>query len=160
MRVRRRLRPRGRIRDFQLRSRRLHPRRQAGRAGGGGFGGGFEDILRDAFGGWRGGRRGGPARTFEPEDFGVGADVTAALTVSLLKRRMAARSGCGLPSGKEVEVKIPAGLLDGQQIRLKGQGMAGPGGPGDLLITVTIAPHPIFKLDGTRHAARRAGHAV
>ena len=45
-----------------------------------------------------------------------------------------------LPTGKEVEVKIPAGLADGQQIRLKGQGMPGPRGvAGDVLITVTIA---------------------
>jgi DnaJ-class molecular chaperone len=54
-----------------------------------------------------------------------------------------------LPTGKEVEVKIPAGLTDGQQIRLKGQGLALPGGPsGDLLISVGIAPHPYFKPDG------------
>ena len=53
-----------------------------------------------------------------------------------------------LPSGKDVEVKIPAGIGDGQQVRLRGQGMAGPSGAGDLLITVSIAPHAIFKLDG------------
>jgi DnaJ-class molecular chaperone len=53
-----------------------------------------------------------------------------------------------LPSGKDVEVKIPAGISDGQQIRLRGQGMAGPGGQGDLLITLSIAPHRIFTLDG------------
>src|SRR3984885_12985873 len=46
--------------------------RGGAKAGGGGFGGGFEDILREAFGG--GGARGAPAN-FEPEDFGVGADV-------------------------------------------------------------------------------------
>jgi DnaJ-class molecular chaperone len=46
-------------------------------------------------------------------------------------------------------VKIPAGLAGGQQIRLKGQGLAAPGGPaGDVLITVTIAPHPQFQVDG------------
>ena len=53
-----------------------------------------------------------------------------------------------LPTGKDVEVKIPAGLSDGQQIRLKGQGLPGPGMVGDALITVTIAPHPLFELDG------------
>ena len=54
-----------------------------------------------------------------------------------------------LPTGKEVEVKIPAGLTDGQQIRLKGQGLAVPGGPaGDVLITVGIAPHPYFRPEG------------
>ena len=46
-------------------------------------------------------------------------------------------------------MKIPAGLNDGQTIRLKGQGLAGPGGAtGDLLITVTIARHPLFTREG------------
>ena len=54
-----------------------------------------------------------------------------------------------LPSGKDVEVKIPAGITNGQQIRLRGQGMAGQGGAGDLLITVSVAPHGIFTLEGT-----------
>jgi len=53
-----------------------------------------------------------------------------------------------LPSGKDVEVKIPAGITDGQTVRLRGQGMTGPGGAGDVLITVSIAPHPIFMLEG------------
>ena len=48
-----------------------------------------------------------------------------------------------------VEVKVPAGLDDGQQIRLKGQGLAGAGGrPGDLLITVSVEPHPVFQRAG------------
>jgi DnaJ-class molecular chaperone len=45
-------------------------------------------------------------------------------------------------------VKIPAGLADGQQIRLKGQGLPGPEAVGDALITVTIAPHPLFTREG------------
>src|SRR5262249_49116771 len=54
-----------------------------------------------------------------------------------------------LPTGKEIDVKIPAGLADGQTIRLKGQGLTGPGGVmGDALITVSIAEHPLFKRDG------------
>jgi DnaJ-class molecular chaperone len=54
-----------------------------------------------------------------------------------------------LPTGKEVDVKIPAGLTDGQQIRLKGQGQSGRGGrTGDLLLAVSIAPHPLFKREG------------
>ena len=62
---------------------------------------------------------------------------------------MAARAACNLPTGKEVDVKIPAGLSDGQQIRLKGQGFAGAGGaPGDAIITVHIAKHPYFERDG------------
>jgi DnaJ-class molecular chaperone len=54
-----------------------------------------------------------------------------------------------LPTGKELEVKVPAGLTDGQTIRLKGQGLAMPGGnAGDVLITVSIAPHHLFERDG------------
>jgi len=53
-----------------------------------------------------------------------------------------------LPTGKDVDVKIPAGITNGQQIRLKGQGMAGQGRAGDVLITVSIAPHPVFTLEG------------
>ena len=121
-----------------------------GRAGGG-FGG-FEDILREAFGGGAGGAAGrgrrGPGAGFEADEFSVGADVTAALTVTLPEAAHGATRRVHLPSGKDVEVKIPAGIADGQQVRLRGQGMAGPGGTGDVLITVSIAPHPIFSLEG------------
>ena len=122
-------------------------RRGRAGAGGGGFGG-FEDILRDAFAG-AGARRGGGGAGFEAEDFGGGgANVTAALTVSLPDAAHGATQRVRLPNGKDVEVKIPAGIADGQQIRLRGQGAAGPNGPGDLLITVSIGPHAIFTLDG------------
>jgi DnaJ-class molecular chaperone len=116
----------------------------AGGAGGGGFGG-FEDILKEAFG--RGGRP-GAGSTFEPEDFGVGADVHAALTVTLPEAARGVTERLRLPTGKDVDVKIPAGITDGQQVRLKGQGMAGQGGSGDVLITVSIAPHAVFTLEG------------
>jgi DnaJ-class molecular chaperone len=114
------------------------------RAGGPG-GAGFEDILREAFGG---ARRGGAGAAFEPEDLGGGANVAASLTVSLSDAAHGVTQRVRLPSGKDVEVKIPAGIGNGQQVRLRGQGMAGPAGTGDLLITVNIAAHPIFKLDG------------
>jgi DnaJ-class molecular chaperone len=53
-----------------------------------------------------------------------------------------------LPTGKEVDVKIPAGMVEGKQIRLKGQGLPGPGSIGDALITIKIAPHRNFEVDG------------
>ncbi len=54
-----------------------------------------------------------------------------------------------LPTGKDVEVKIPAGLTSGQSIRLKGQGWPSAQGPaGDAMITVHVAVHPLFKPDG------------
>ena len=123
-----------------------------GRAGGAGRAGGFEDILKDMFGGFAGGAaRGG--QTFEYEDIGAHAapprhDINAAISVSLADIAQGARKRVRLPTGKEVEVKIPVGVADGQQIRLKGQGFAGPGGAGDALITINIAPDPVFKREG------------
>jgi DnaJ-class molecular chaperone len=119
----------------------------------GGFGG-FEDILKDVFGArgaaGRGRARGGAH--FEPEDFGAaagGRDITAALSITLAEAAKGVKKRVQLPTGREVEVKIPAGLDEGQQIRLKGQGLAGPGGrTGDLLITVSVTPHPLFQRDG------------
>jgi DnaJ-class molecular chaperone len=112
--------------------------------------GGFEDILREAFGGaaGRGRHGGGPGDAFDAQDFGVGADVRAALTMTLPEAAHGVTQRVHLPSGKDLEVKIPAGIADGQTIRLRGQGMAGPGGAGDVLITVSVAEHPIFTLEG------------
>ena len=132
--------------------------RAGGRGASGGFGGGgFEDILNSMFsgaaaGGARGGRGGAGAQTFEFDGGGFGApdlDLSVAMTVSLEEAVNGAEKRVRLPSGKELNVKIPAGVTSGQQIRLKGQGDSAPGHrPGDLLITVTIAPHPFFKVDG------------
>lgn len=126
-------------------------RRSSSRGGGGGGGGGgFEDILSQMFG-MRG--RGGPGATFETEDIGSairGQDVTATASITLSEAAHGGTRRLELPIGKEVEFKIPTGIADGQQIRLRGQGMPAPHGgpPGDVLITVSIAPHPLFKLDG------------
>jgi DnaJ-class molecular chaperone len=70
------------------------------------------------------------------------------LTVTLPEAAHGVTQRVHLPSGKDLEVKIPAGIADGQTIRLRGQGMAGPGGAGDVLITVSVAEHPIFTLEG------------
>jgi DnaJ-class molecular chaperone len=118
----------------------------------GGAGGSFEDLLKEAFGGraraGRGGRSGGGAR-FEPEDLGGGQDIAAALTITLPEAAKGVKKRVILPTGKEVDVKIPAALADGQTIRLKGQGLAGAGGhAGDLLITVSVAPHALFAREG------------
>jgi DnaJ-class molecular chaperone len=125
------------------------------RAGGrrGGSFGGFEDLLKEAFGGGRGGRVNRGGFGFDPEDLagggGGGLDIQAALTITLPEAAKGEKKRVILPTGKEVEVKIPPGLADGQQIRLKGQGQTGRGGrTGDLLIAVSIAPHPLFKREG------------
>ena len=115
-------------------------------------GGGFEDMLRGMFSGAaRGGGRGFGAH-FEPEEFGApgtGQDLHAELTISLPEAAKGAKTRVHLPTGKDVEVKIPAGLTSGQSIRLKGQGWPTAGAKaGDALITVHVAPHPLFKPDG------------
>src|SRR5712671_1316704 len=126
--------------------------RSGGRAGAGGRGG-FEDILKDVFSGMRGGRGAQPGGgfRFEQEDAAPqgGSDVAASLTVTLAEAAKGVKKRVRLPTGKEVEVKIPAGLDEGQQIRLKGQGLPGAGGrTGDLLITVSVTPHPLFQREG------------
>jgi DnaJ-class molecular chaperone len=125
--------------------------RSGGRRGGQG-GGGFEDVLRDMFGGLGGAARGRRSGGFEFQEDDVaaaGRDVTAATTIALEEAAKGTTRRVQLPTGKELEVKIPAGLTDGQQIRLKGQGLATPGGKaGDVLITVSIAPHHLFQRDG------------
>jgi DnaJ-class molecular chaperone len=120
------------------------------RRGGGRGASGFkvEDILGDMFGAMGGARAG---RRFEGEDFAGGRrlDVAVALTITLAEAARGVTTRVRLSTGKDVDVKVPAGLIDGQQIRLKGQGLSAAGGiVGDALITVTIAPDPMFKVDG------------
>jgi DnaJ-class molecular chaperone len=139
------------------------PRGRAGSPGGGfesysfrtgGAGAGaFEDILNSMFGGAAArGARTGRSSAFEFDTGGVGLDLdlSVAMAVSLEEAVKGAEKRVRLPTGKELNVKIPAGVVAGQQIRLKGQGETAPGHPpGDLLITVNIAPHPFFKVDGS-----------
>jgi len=120
--------------------------RRAGGRGAGGGAGGFEDILRDMFGGRAQRAQAGP--DFAEPDVGASADIKAALTITLEEAANGATERVRLPSGKDVEVKIPAGLTSGQTIRLKGQGQKGPWGAGDLLIEVTVAPHAQFTVEG------------
>jgi DnaJ-class molecular chaperone len=122
-------------------------------SGGFGGGGGFEDILNSMFGGAAArGARPGAGNTFEFDTGGIALDLdlSVAMTVSLEEAVKGGEKRVRLPTGKELNIKIPAGVTAGQQIRLKGQGETAPGHPpGDLLITVSIAPHPFFKVDGS-----------
>src|SRR5262249_1026833 len=77
-------------------------------------------------------------------------DILASLTITLPEAAKGVTKRVQLPTGKEVEVKIPAGLAEGQQIRLKGQGHPGARGrkAGDLLISVMVPPHTFFQREG------------
>ena len=121
------------------------------RGGRGAGAGGFEDILREAFGGaaGRGRHGGGPGDAFEAQDFGVGADVRAALTVTLPEAAHGVTQRVHLPSGKDLEVKIPAGIADGQTIRLRGQGHGRAGRRRRRAHhRLGRTEHPIFTLEG------------
>jgi DnaJ-class molecular chaperone len=109
----------------------------------------LEDILAQAFGG-RGpvgtgaGARGGQHFTAR------GSDAHYTLTVGFLDAANGTSRRITLPEGKTLDVRIPAGVRDGHVLRLKGQGMAGFGGgpPGDALVEIVVAPHPLFRREG------------
>jgi len=122
---------------------------RAGEGARGGFGGGIDEILKEMMGGRARSRR---QTHFEPEEFEAapGQDVAATTTISLSDLAHGGSRRVQLPTGKELDIKIPAGLSDGQQIRLKGQGFAVAGGlSGDAIVTVHIAKHPYFERDGS-----------
>jgi DnaJ-class molecular chaperone len=127
----------------------------------------LNDLFASLFGGEFGGLGGGSRMG---ERFGgvrtaprKGRDVESQITVSLddayngTTRSLALAIPTGrydLDRGTEeattrrVEVKIPAGVADGQKIRLAGQGGPGPAGSGDLYLVVHVAPHPTFERKG------------
>jgi DnaJ-class molecular chaperone len=101
-----------------------------------------EDFFSELMGGGkRGARANRPAR---------GEDFAVAITASFGESVMGGTRRIVLSNGEQIDVKIPAGLKDGQQIRVKGRGGAGRhGGPnGDVLIQVAVAPHPYLSRDG------------
>ena len=110
---------------------------------------GFEDFIGDIFGSF-GNRRGAAHfENFEPGPPPRGTDVAASASITLAEAAHGASKRVRLPTGKEVDVKIPVGITSGQTIRLRGQGLSGPRAePGDALITITVEPHPLLKPDG------------
>jgi len=119
------------------------------RSGHGGRSGGVEDILGQMFGGFGGARsQGGAFEDFATEAPPRGSDIAASLTISLAEAARGAKKRVRLATGKEIEVTIPAGIHDGQSVRLRGQGLTAGGPAGDAIVTVRIAPHPSLKPEG------------
>ena len=127
--------------------------------GGGGSGGAafdLEDLLGGMFGG--GGRGGGGGSPFGGGRRGQpraqkGSDVKAEITIPFTVAVEGGEHSLAIQQGSKSErlsVKIPAGIDDGQSIRLAGQGSPGLGGgtAGDLLVTIHISSHPWFRRDG------------
>lgn len=116
--------------------------------------GGFEDILSGLFGGGGGGGfggfggRGGSPFQAAPQPQ-KGADLAASTTISFRDAYEGTEMRLNI-GGKPVTVRIPAGIRDGQKIKIAKQGQPGVnGGPnGDLKVTVTVTPDPLYAVDG------------
>jgi len=126
----------------------------AGRGGPGGFSFSEDDIdLDDLLGGIFGGRFGGARRGRGPVGPIPGADQEAEIELTVEEAYRGGRRSVTLSSDgtrRSFDVTIPAGVTDGQRIRLAGQGGRGSDGArtGDLYLIVRIAPHPRYRLDG------------
>ncbi|PCG09481.1 molecular chaperone DnaJ [Sphingomonas ginsenosidimutans] len=128
-----------------------------GGAGGGGFrsqgfefggeGADMSDIFEGLFGGRTGGgfasgfgRRGTPPQK--------GANTAYRLTVPFVDAATLAPQRVTLADGRTLDLKLPAGVETGTQMRLAGKGEAGPGGAGDAIVTIEVQPHRYFTRDG------------
>lgn len=144
------------------------------RFAGGAGGGGFEDMFGDAFGGGRtrgpggsgsftfedlfgggggfgGGGFGGGGFGGQPGGYGgfqqppaKGEDMAATTTVSFRDALEGTTVRLRRSGGGTTTVKIPQGVRDGQKLKLRGKGHSGPGGAGDLILTVSVGTHPVF----------------
>jgi molecular chaperone DnaJ len=103
---------------------------------------GFEDVFANLFGGRAGfGGFGGPV---------PGQDLSATTSIAFIDSVNGTTIKLEYSGMAAINAKIPAGVLDGQKIKLRGKGQPSPnGGPnGDLIITVTVKPHAVFSRDG------------
>ena len=127
--------------------------------GQGGFGqgqGGFSDdgvdlsdLFEGLFGGGGGRRAGGGefgTRRHAPPP--KGANISYRLPVHFIDAATLAPQRITLADGKTIDLKLPKGVEDGTQMKLRGKGQEGPGGAGDAIVTLSIKPHPFFKRDG------------
>lgn len=122
-------------------------RRKRGR--GADAGGTFDDVIGDIFGQFGGGAQSHHFEEFPQEHPQRGSDAQASVSVTLEEAANGTKKRVDLPTGKSVDVTIPAAIANGQAIRLRGQGYGSISGePGDAIVTVQVAEHPQLKLDG------------
>ncbi len=130
-------------------------------AGPGGFGGnaGFEGFgqdnvdLGDLFEGLFGGGGARPGGGFQQQQHRrapppKGANVAYRLMVGFTEAATQASQRITLADGKTIDLKLPAGVDSGTQMRLPGKGQAGPGGTGDGIVTIEVGRHPFYRRDG------------
>jgi len=115
----------------------------------------FEDIFAmfnqgqgASFGNGRFGQTSGGYRGFGGPQ--RGADVTARTTLDFVTAVQGETISLQGEDGKPFKVKIPAGVADGQKIRLRGRGRPSPDGgeSGDIVVQIAVRPHPVFTRDG------------
>jgi DnaJ-class molecular chaperone len=110
----------------------------------------FEGLFGAATGGRRGAGSGGPfggfGRARAPQK---GADISYRLKVPFVDAATLKDQRVTLSGGRTIDLKLPKGVEDATKIRLAGQGQEGPGGRGDAIVTIEIAPHPFFTRDGS-----------
>ncbi|MGI8931822.1 MAG: DnaJ C-terminal domain-containing protein [Sphingomicrobium sp.] len=110
------------------------------------FEGLFGANARTRRGGAAGGSPGGFGRTARPPQ--KGADVAYRLKVPFVDAATMKEQRVTLSGGRKINLKLPKGVEDGVRIRLTGQGQEGPGGRGDAIVTIEIAPHAYFAREG------------
>ncbi|WP_411374618.1 DnaJ C-terminal domain-containing protein [Arthrobacter sp. MPF02] len=129
--------------------------------------GGFEDLFGGLFTGNTGRHAGGfnPSAGGIPPEFAdlfgggfgqtgfqrgpqKGADRTATTSISFAGAIRGTTIGLREPSGDVIDVRIPAGIKDGQKVRVRGKGQPGPAGNGDLVVSVSVQPHAFYTRDG------------
>lgn len=121
---------------------------------GGGDAPDMSDIFEGLFGG-RGARAGGGGGGFA-SGFGrrpsapppKGGNVAYRLNVPFVDAATLAPQRVTLSGGSTIDLKLPAGVDSGTQMRLSGKGDDGPGGPGDAIVTIEVQPHHYFRRDG------------
>ncbi len=112
-----------------------------------GQGGDFSDIFEGLFGG-RGGGGGGFASGFGRRPQPKGGNVAYRLQVPFEDAAKLSPQRITLADGKTIDLKLPAGVETGTQMRLSGKGDVGPGGAGDAIVTVEVQPHRFYTRDG------------
>jgi len=125
-----------------------------GGAGGfdfGGEAGDIGDIFEGLFGG--GAKRGGGGFSGGFGGFGrkpaaKGANVAYRLAVAFEDAARLAPQRITLRDGKSIDLKLPAGVETGTQMRLAGKGEEGPGGFGDAIVTIDVQPHRFYERVG------------
>jgi len=120
-------------------------------AGSGGQAGSIFEEIFSRLGGMHG-RRGAPRAAVRGQDLESDIELSfdqavRGVRTSVLVQRP---TGDGRRRREHLQINVPAGVRDGQRIRLRGQGAPGAGGapPGDLYLKVRVRPHPYFRAEG------------